>query len=133
MLTNFHTFLWADFEGNIIYKSHENLHVTYRCWVVLVLECESLCVVMVLIQHITPRVPSTLTQELYVFGAAGLQQQFVVRACVADTDMAGVGQLVHSLHLGDVLLTDVQQYVNAHRDQVNEDLTTSPFSNVSPL
>jgi len=77
----------------------------------------------VLIQHITPRVPSTLTQELYVFGAAGLQQQFIVRPCAASTDMAGIGQLVRSLHLGDVLLADVQQYINARRDQVKDDPT----------
>jgi len=81
-----------------------------------------------LAQHVTPRVPSTLTQELYVFGAAGLQQWFVVRPCVASTDMAGVDQLVHSLHLGDVLLADVRQYVKARRDQVCHDLTVVPSS-----
>ena len=58
-----------------------------------------------------------------MFGAAGLQQRFVVRPCVADTDIAGVDQLVQSLHLGDVLLADVQQYVNARRDQVIDLMT----------
>jgi len=79
------------------------------------------CVVMVLMQHVTSRVPSTLTQELYVFGAAGLQQRFIVRPCVAEADVAGVNQLVHSLQLGDVVLDDVCQYVNARRDQVTDD------------
>jgi len=76
-------------------------------------------VVMVL-QHVTLRVPSTLSQELYVFGAAGLQQQFLVRPCVAKTDMLGVEQLVYSLSLGDVLLADVRQYLNASRDDVSK-------------
>jgi len=71
-----------------------------------------------LIQRVTPRVPSTLSQELYVFGAAGLQQNFVVRPCRAN-DIPGVEQLVRSLALGAVLLADVQQYVRARRDDVS--------------
>jgi len=77
-------------------------------------------------QHVTVRVPSTLSQELYVFGAAGLQQQFIVRPCDGATDMAEVEQLVHSLSLGDVLLADVQQYVRARRDNVGV-LMSLPF------
>jgi len=78
-------------------------------------------------------VPSTLSQELYVFGAAGLQQQFLVRPCVGSTDMPGIERLVHSLSLGDVLLADVLQYVSASRDDVSDiivrqlnDTTLSP-------
>jgi len=73
-----------------------------------------------LVQHVTSRVPSTLSQELYVFGAAGLQQQFVVRPCVGSTDVTGVDQLVQSLSLGSVLLADVQQYIKAYRDKVRD-------------
>ena len=72
-----------------------------------------------LMQRITPRVPSTLSQELYVFGAAGLQEEFIVRLCVGKTDMAGIEQLVYSLSVGDVLLADVRQYVSAARDSVS--------------
>jgi len=71
-------------------------------------------------QHMTPRVTSTLSQELYVFGAAGLQQRFIVRPCVGDTDVSAVEQLVQSLSLGTVLLTDVEQYVKAYRDNVGD-------------
>jgi len=68
---------------------------------------------------VTARVPSTLSQELYVFGAAGLQQKFIVRLCGGSTDLPGIVQLVHSLSLGDVLLADVQQYIRASRDSVS--------------
>jgi len=54
-----------------------------------------------------------------VFGAAGLQEQFLVRPCVGKTDMTGIQQLVYSLSLGDVLLADVHQYVSAARDSVS--------------
>jgi len=76
-------------------------------------------------QHVTTRVPSTLSQELYVFGAAGLQQQFIVRLCDGATDVPELERLVHSLSLGDVLLADVKQYVEAHRDRVGDFLSLS--------
>jgi len=76
-------------------------------------------------QHVTARVPSTLPHELYVFGAAGLQQQFVVRLCDGATDMRELEQLVHSLSLGYVILADVKQYVEARRDRVRDFLSLS--------
>jgi len=79
---------------------------------------EGLYQLLCVLQHVTPRVASTLSQELYVFGAAGLQQQFVVRPCDGDADVAEVEQLVQSLLLGSVILADVQQYIRAHRDNV---------------
>ncbi|KAK2147282.1 hypothetical protein LSH36_561g01009 [Paralvinella palmiformis] len=65
--------------------------------------------------RITPRVPSTLAQELYVFGRAGLLRGFKVRqAC--SSDYQGVEKLVKSLELNDNLLNDLQQYNKARRD-----------------
>ena len=60
-----------------------------------------------------------------MYGAVGLQQQFIVRPCVTGADVSGVQSLVQSLNLGDMLLTDVQQYVNARRDDVSD---VVPFS-----
>jgi len=68
---------------------------------------------------VTARVPSTLSQDLYVFGAAGLQQKFKVRPCAGDTDLQAVTHLVRSLALGELLLDDVLQFVIAGRDDVS--------------
>jgi len=81
-------------------------------------------------QHITPRVHSTLPQELYVYAAAGLHLRFNVRLCVGEADMPGIRQLVQSLSLGDVLLTDAQQYVNARRDDVRDTISLPSCCNV---
>ena len=60
-----------------------------------------------------------------MFGAAGLQQQFIVRLCEGDTDMQGIEQLVISLSLGGVVLDDVRQYMTAYRDVVSVEILHS--------
>lgn len=72
--------------------------------------------------RVTPRVPSTLSQELYVFGAAGLEHGFTVRQCSGDTDCRGIKRLAQTLLLGNQLLTDLEQYNKSHRDDDGTEL-----------
>lgn len=66
--------------------------------------------------RVTPRCPSTLPQELYVFYKAGLLKDFKVRpACTKDT--AGVENLVRSIHLNENILKDLHQFNKARRDE----------------
>ncbi|CAH1791581.1 unnamed protein product [Owenia fusiformis] len=66
--------------------------------------------------RVTPRCPSTLAQELYVFHRSGLLKSFVVRpACKKDDDQ--VEKLVSTLDLHGNLLADLTQFNRARRDQ----------------
>ncbi|OWF50418.1 cilia- and flagella-associated protein 61-like isoform X2 [Mizuhopecten yessoensis] len=66
--------------------------------------------------RVTPRCPSTLSQELYVFHRSGLMKDFNVRpACTKDT--AGVEKLVKTVSLQDNLMADLKQYNQARRDE----------------
>ncbi|XP_064599733.1 cilia- and flagella-associated protein 61-like [Liolophura sinensis] len=66
--------------------------------------------------RVTPRCPSTLPQELYVFNRYGLLKNFTVRrACTADYE--GVEKLVKTIDLHENLLKDLQQFNRARRDQ----------------
>lgn len=68
-------------------------------------------------QRITPRVPSILAQELYVFHVSGLMRDFRVRAA-QTSDRVGIKQLIQSLDLVETLLDDLTRYNSAHRDEV---------------
>ncbi|XP_077999640.1 cilia- and flagella-associated protein 61-like [Glandiceps talaboti] len=65
--------------------------------------------------RITPRCPSTLPQELYVFNRNGLIQNFEVRP-VCKSDIANVKSLIQTLQEQDCLLADLQQFNIARRD-----------------
>ncbi|KAK3093002.1 hypothetical protein FSP39_009876 [Pinctada imbricata] len=66
--------------------------------------------------RVTPRCPSTLSQELYSFYRAGLIKNFKARlACSSDYN--AVEKLVSSIDLNDKLLSDLTQYNKARRDE----------------
>ncbi|XP_076463469.1 cilia- and flagella-associated protein 61-like [Babylonia areolata] len=66
--------------------------------------------------RVTPRSPSTLPQELYVFHRTGLLKNFVVRpACTSD--MEAVGSLVQKIELQENIMQDLQQFNKARRDR----------------
>ncbi|KAK7506894.1 hypothetical protein BaRGS_00001745 [Batillaria attramentaria] len=65
--------------------------------------------------RVTPRCPSTLPQELYIFHRSGLLRNFVVRpACTSD--YSSVEKLVKTIQLNENLLADLTQYNKARRD-----------------
>lgn len=65
--------------------------------------------------RVTPRCPSTLPQELYVFHRCGLLKDFTV--CLAQkSDYDGVEKLTKSIDLHENLLKDLAQYNKARRD-----------------
>ncbi|KAJ8309534.1 hypothetical protein KUTeg_014408 [Tegillarca granosa] len=65
--------------------------------------------------RVTPRCPSTLPQELYVFHRSGLLKDFNVRpAC--SKDIEGVQKLVQTVDLHENLLADLKQFYKARRD-----------------
>lgn len=78
------------------------------------------CFVYINLQRVTPRVPSTLAQELYVFGKLGLTEQFNVRMCSGDEDTPGVKNLVQTLALGKEILDDLRQFIKSYRDDVSQ-------------
>ncbi|XP_052767765.1 cilia- and flagella-associated protein 61-like [Mya arenaria] len=65
--------------------------------------------------RVTPRCPSTLPQELYVFHRNGLFKDFAVRPA-ASKDCGGVEKLTKTIALHENLLKDLTQYVKAKRD-----------------
>ncbi|XP_074649430.1 cilia- and flagella-associated protein 61-like [Tubulanus polymorphus] len=65
--------------------------------------------------RVTPRVPSVLSQELYVFNKSGLITTFGVRiACTSD--MPAIEKLVGTLELQTNILDDLNQFNKARRD-----------------
>lgn len=65
--------------------------------------------------RVSPRCPSTLSQELYVFSRPGLIRNFIVRsACTNDYD--AVQHLVERLDMHENLLQDLRQFSRARRD-----------------
>lgn len=65
--------------------------------------------------RVTPRCPSTLPQELYIFHRSGLLKSFVVRpACTSDYEK--VEKLVQTIQLREKLLADLEQYSRFRRD-----------------
>ncbi|KAK3611320.1 hypothetical protein CHS0354_029969 [Potamilus streckersoni] len=71
--------------------------------------------------RITPRCPSTLSQELYVFHKSGLLKDFMVRPACTN-DYSGVEKLVKNVDLHENLLKDLQQYNRARRDNDGTEL-----------
>ena len=72
-------------------------------------------------QRVTPKCPSILAQELYVFNRCGLLQSFEVRpACT--TDEQGVQDLIQHVDNKEGLMTDLRQFNKARRDPVRIDL-----------
>ncbi|XP_070577295.1 cilia- and flagella-associated protein 61-like isoform X2 [Ptychodera flava] len=65
--------------------------------------------------RVTPRCPSTLPQELYVFNRSGLMQNFMVSP-VCKSDVPEIEKLVSSLEQKEHLMADLQQYNLARRD-----------------
>ncbi|ESO85404.1 hypothetical protein LOTGIDRAFT_107567 [Lottia gigantea] len=71
--------------------------------------------------RVTPRSPSTLSQELYVFHRSGLLKNFNVRtACTKD--IHGVENLVKSIHCQSDLLDDFKQFRAARRDEDGKEI-----------
>ncbi|XP_064621787.1 cilia- and flagella-associated protein 61-like isoform X2 [Lineus longissimus] len=65
--------------------------------------------------RVTPRTPSVLSQELYIFNKSGLIKNFDVRpACTKD--LAGVEKLVQTIELHENLLDDLKQFNKMRRD-----------------
>ncbi|XP_033640473.1 cilia- and flagella-associated protein 61-like [Asterias rubens] len=65
--------------------------------------------------RVTPKCPSILAQELYVFNRCGLLQSFEVRpACT--TDEQGVQDLIQHVDNKEGLMTDLRQFNKARRD-----------------
>ncbi|XP_038072321.1 cilia- and flagella-associated protein 61-like [Patiria miniata] len=65
--------------------------------------------------RVTPKCPSILPQELYVFNRSGLLQSFQVRpACTSDEQ--GVEELTQHIDNKDGLMADLRQYNKARRD-----------------
>ncbi|BFZ07341.1 hypothetical protein BsWGS_10380 [Bradybaena similaris] len=65
--------------------------------------------------RVTPKCPSILPQELYVFHRSGLLKNFKVRtACSSDYE--NVEKLVETINYKENLLTDLQQFNRARRD-----------------
>ncbi|XP_019642271.1 PREDICTED: cilia- and flagella-associated protein 61-like [Branchiostoma belcheri] len=73
--------------------------------------------------RVTPRVPSILAEELYVFHRAGLLKDFVVRPATSE-DTSGVEGLVQSVEGREQLLKDLQQYNEARRDPDGTEIQT---------
>ncbi|XP_078590142.1 cilia- and flagella-associated protein 61-like isoform X1 [Branchiostoma floridae x Branchiostoma japonicum] len=73
--------------------------------------------------RVTPRVPSILAEELYVFHRAGLLKDFVVRPATSE-DTPGVEGLVQSVEGREQLLKDLQQYNEARRDPDGTEIQT---------
>ncbi|XP_066282688.1 cilia- and flagella-associated protein 61-like isoform X1 [Branchiostoma lanceolatum] len=73
--------------------------------------------------RVTPRVPSILAEELYVFHRAGLLKDFVVRPATSD-DTPGVEGLVQSVEGREQLLKDLHQYNEARRDPDGMEIQT---------
>ncbi|KAL4238233.1 Cilia and flagella associated protein 61 [Mactra antiquata] len=65
--------------------------------------------------RVTPRSPSTLPQELYVFHRNGLLKDFSVRLATPE-DYSGVEKLTKTIDLHENLLKDLKQYNKAKRD-----------------
>ncbi|XP_052270971.1 cilia- and flagella-associated protein 61-like [Dreissena polymorpha] len=65
--------------------------------------------------RVTPRCPSTLSQELYVFNRNGLLKDFCVRPAEVR-DLAGVEKLTSSITMHENLIKDFNQYIKAKRD-----------------
>ncbi|XP_053397247.1 cilia- and flagella-associated protein 61-like [Mercenaria mercenaria] len=65
--------------------------------------------------RVTPRCPSTLSQELYAFHRCGLLKDFAVRPAL-KTDYDGVEKLTKTIDLHQNLLKDLAQYNKAKRD-----------------
>ncbi|CAG2250100.1 Cilia- and flagella-associated protein 61 [Mytilus edulis] len=66
--------------------------------------------------RITPRSPSTLPQELYVFHRSGLLKDFHVRP-VCSKDLKGIEELVKTINFNENLIKDIQQFNKARRDE----------------
>ncbi|XP_033104010.1 cilia- and flagella-associated protein 61-like [Anneissia japonica] len=65
--------------------------------------------------RVTPKCPSTLPQELYVFNRAGILQSFNVRpVCPEDRD--DVAKLVDTIDNKESILADFDQFNRARRD-----------------
>ncbi|CAG5133004.1 unnamed protein product, partial [Candidula unifasciata] len=65
--------------------------------------------------RVTPKCPSILPQELYVFHRSGLLKNFKVRtACSSDYEH--VEKLVETINFKENLLADLQQFHRARRD-----------------
>ncbi|KAL5009389.1 hypothetical protein ScPMuIL_014970, partial [Solemya velum] len=64
----------------------------------------------------TPRCPSILPQELYLFHRSGLLRDFVVRP-VCTGDMMGIENLIQTVDLHENVIKDIKQYNKARRDE----------------
>ncbi|KAH9523040.1 Cilia- and flagella-associated protein 61 [Bulinus truncatus] len=65
--------------------------------------------------RVTPKCPSILPQELYVFHRSGLLKNFKVRKAV-QADFENVKKLIETIDFKQNILKDLQQYLNARRD-----------------
>ncbi|XP_030854264.1 cilia- and flagella-associated protein 61 [Strongylocentrotus purpuratus] len=64
----------------------------------------------------TPKCPSVLPQELYLFHRAGLLQSFTVRpACTSD--VPAITTLIEGIYNQDVILSDLDRFNKARRDE----------------
>ncbi|XP_076442739.1 cilia- and flagella-associated protein 61-like [Babylonia areolata] len=65
--------------------------------------------------RVTPRCPSTLPQELYIFHRSGILKNFAVRTACSK-DYSSVEMLVKDIQLKNNLLQDLTQFNIARRD-----------------
>ncbi|XP_072167121.1 cilia- and flagella-associated protein 61-like [Diadema setosum] len=66
--------------------------------------------------RVTPKVPSVLPQELYLFNRAGLLQSFTVRPA-RTADVPAIQTLAENIYNKEVLLADLDKFNKARRDE----------------
>ncbi|CAL1527529.1 unnamed protein product, partial [Lymnaea stagnalis] len=65
--------------------------------------------------RVTPKIPSILPQELYVFHRSGLLKNFKVRPAFPK-DFEAIEKLVSTIELNEHIISDMKQYYIAKRD-----------------
>lgn len=71
------------------------------------------------VQRVTPKCPSILPQELYLFSKAGLLESFTVRpACSSDKEE--ILKVVENIQNKELLIKDLETYLQAKRDPVSK-------------
>lgn len=71
--------------------------------------------------RVTPKVEATVSHELYVFHRWGLLRSFSVRPAVL-TDTNGIKNIIKSVSGSEIIMSDVDQYNKARRDQDGQEL-----------